>query len=908
DRPRGVHGLGGEESNGYVHIDSGGGETMARATQIEVYDGLRARSLRGKGELDETPDRRRYDKTHTHCDVLVVGGGPAGLAAALAAGASGARVIMADEQSELGGGLLASRARLDGGPAVDWVAEAGRRLAAMPEVRVLTRTTVVGYHDHNYLIAVERRTDHLGDAAPPDLARQRLWHIRAAQVVLATGALERPIAFCDNDRPGVMSAGAAAGYANRYGVLPGRRAVVFGAHDGVVRAAADLAAAGVDVAELVDVRDGVGVVGAEADADGVLTGAHISALDSDGRPVGRSRTVACDLLAVSGGWNPVVHLFSQSGGTLAWSESAAAFVPSSSAQQERSAGAANGTYELEAAIAEGAERGLLACRDAGYDGAPASAAPITMPSVEPATPDALLREETDVAPVRPPAAFFCVEPGVAQRGVPCFVDLQRDVTLHNVREALAAGMRSSELVKRHTTIGTGADQGKTSSVLTVGVLAGLLGRPMTEVGATSYRPPYHPVSFALLAGRDRGRLADPERVTPMHPWHLARGAPFEDVGQWKRPWCFPLPDEDLEHAVLRECRAAREGVAVMDASTLGKIELQGADVGEFLDRIYTGVFSTLKVGRSKYGLMCGADGMLFDDGTTSRLSEDRWLLTTTTGNAAAVLDWLEEWLQTEWPDLDVRCTSVTDHWATAALVGPRSRDVLRELAPELDVSNEAFGFMTFRDAEVAGLPARVFRISFSGELAYEINTPAWHGLALWEALLAAGEPYRITPYGTETMHVLRAEKGFPIVGQDTDGTVTPHDLGMGWAVSKQKPDFIGRRSHQRPDTARPGRKQLVGVLPQDPDVLLAEGAQLVAAADLGASAGPEDRSEPIPMQGHVTSSYRSAALGRTFGLAMVVDGGSRHGEVLSAVNGADVAPVTIVRPVFYDPEGARRDG
>ncbi|MGH3645857.1 MAG: glycine cleavage T C-terminal barrel domain-containing protein, partial [Micromonosporaceae bacterium] len=396
-------------------------------------------------------------------------------------------------------------------------------------------------------------------------------------------------------------------------------------------------------------------------------------------------------------------------------------------------------------------------------------------------------------------------------------------------------------------------------------------------------------------GRDRGRLAEPERITALHQQHEQRGVPFEDVGQWKRPWYFPEGGEDMEQAVLRECRAAREDVAAMDASTLGKIELQGADVGEFLDRIYTGVFSTLKVGRAKYGVMCKADGMVLDDGTTTRLAEDRWLMTTTTGNAAAVLDWLEEWLQTEWPSLDVRCTSVTEHWATVALVGPRSREVLAGLAPGLDVSKENFRFMDVREAEVTGLPARVFRISFSGELAYEINVPSWYGPALWDAVMAAGA----TPYGTETMHVLRAEKGFVIVGQETDGTVTPQDLGMGWAVSKKKPDFVGKRSHQRVDTARDGRKQLVGLLPDDATTVLAEGAQLVAAPD---------PTPPAPMHGHVTSSYRSAALERPFALALVTDGAARHGETLYAVEGDQVTPVTITEPVLYDKEGARRDG
>ncbi|MFE2143814.1 glycine cleavage T C-terminal barrel domain-containing protein, partial [Streptomyces sp. NPDC059456] len=421
-----------------------------------------------------------------------------------------------------------------------------------------------------------------------------------------------------------------------------------------------------------------------------------------------------------------------------------------------------------------------------------------------------------------------------------------------------------------------------------------------ELGPPTYRAPYTPVTFAALAGRDRGPLHDPVRVTALHERHLAHGAEFENVGQWKRPWYYPRPGEDKEAAVLRESRAAREGVAFMDASTLGKIDVQGPDAGIFLDRLYTNVMSTLKTGRCRYGIMCRPDGMVFDDGTAIRLADDRFLVTTTTGNAAAVLDWMEEWLQTEWPELRVHCTSVTEQWATVALVGPRSRDVLRALSPQLAPDAADFPFMAWRDGAVAGVPARICRISFSGELAYEINVVPWEAPALWEALYEAGRPFGITPYGTETMHVLRAEKGYPVVGQDTDGTVTPQDLGLGRLVSRKKPDFIGKRSHTRTDTARTDRKQLVGLLPEDPAVLLPEGTQLVAAAPL-----PEP---PVPMLGHVTSAYRSAALGRTFALALVKGGRDRIGQRLYAPVGDALVPVTVADAVLYDPEGTRRDG
>jgi sarcosine oxidase subunit alpha len=434
--------------------------------------------------------------------------------------------------------------------------------------------------------------------------------------------------------------------------------------------------------------------------------------------------------------------------------------------------------------------------------------------------------------------------------------------------------------------------------VTIGVLSALLGQSPGRSGTTTFRPPYIPVAFGLLAGRDRGPLSDPIRVTPMHDWHAANGAVFEDVGQWKRPRYYPRPTEDMAAAVVRECASARRQVAIMDASTLGKIDIRGPDAAEFLDRIYTGMFSTLPVGSCRYGVMCGADGMVFDDGVTSRLGPEQFLMTTTTGNAATVLDWLEEWLQTEWPDLSVRCTSVTDQWATVAIVGPHARAVMGALAPTLAVDNESFPFMTMREAVVGGVAARVFRISFSGELAYEVNVPAWYGLSLWEAALAAGAPYGITPYSTETMHVLRAEKGYMIVGQETDGTTTPQDLGLDWAVSKKKADFVGKRSHLRPDSSRTDRARLVGLLPEDPAESLPEGAQLVGV--------PSDPS--APMLGYVTSSYWSATLGRQFALALVSDGPRRLGQRLYAPLVDRTVAVTVTDSVFVDPEGARRDG
>ncbi|MGW7367964.1 sarcosine oxidase subunit alpha family protein [Streptomyces sp. NPDC054841] len=884
-RPRGIFSAGVEEPNAVVQIEEPFPEPMLPATAVELYDGLVAGSLPGQGRLATEPDPARYDAVHAHCDLLVVGAGPAGLAAASAAARSGARVILTDDQPELGGSLLGT------GRLLDWAAETEALLEAAPETRILRRTTVFGYYDDNHLLAVERRTNHLGGDAPEHVSRERVWRIRARRVVLATGAHERSLAFADNDRPGVMLAASARTYANRYGVLPGRHAVVFTTNDSAYAAALDLAAAGVDIVAVVDTRPEPGEWARRAQDAGIEVLAGHAVVGTEGgqrlsavtvAPYGESagrREFAADLLLVSGGWNPVAHLFSQAGGKLRYDDTLGTFVPDACGQAVEVAGSAAGVFDLAGVLAGGADAGARAIEAEGYV-ADAPGLPVA-----------------DDGPQSPPMHVFLV-PGAAD--APRFVDLQRDVTVDDLARATGAGMRSVEHTKRYTTAGTANDQGKTSGVLASGTVAHLLGVDVSALGTTTFRPPYTPVSFATLAGRDRGELHDPVRVTALHDWHADRGALFENVGQWKRPWYYPQEGEDMKAAVLRECRAAREGVAFMDASTLGKIDVQGPDAAAFLDRLYTNMMSTLKVGMIRYGVMCRLDGMVFDDGTAIRLAQDRFLVTTTTGNAAAVMDWMEEWLQTEWPDLRVHCTSVTEQWATVALVGPRSRELLATLAPELAVGCDDFPFMAWRDTTVADIPARVCRISFSGELAYEINVSPWGARALWEALYAAGSPFGITPYGTETMHVLRAEKGYPIIGQDTDGTVTPQDLGMSWAVSKKKPDFVGKRSHARADTLRPDRKHLVALLPEDPDSFLPEGTHLVTDSML-----PEP---PVPMLGHVTSSYHSAALGRTFALALIKGGRARIGERLYAPVGDRLVPVTVASPVLYDPEGARRDG
>ncbi len=945
-RPRGIFSAGAEEPNALVQLESGAHtQPNLRATQIELYDGLEATSVNcwpgvrfdvgavnglfsrllpagfyyktfmrprrlwpvyeslirraaGLGRAPREADPDRYETMNAHTDVLVVGAGPAGLAAALAAARAGARVVMADEQNQAGGSLLGTRDSIGNGPAAEWIAAAMTELLAMDEVTLLPRTTVFGYYDHNFLAALERVTDHLGPAAPADLARQRLWRIRARQVVLATGAIERPLLFENNDRPGVMLAGAARAYVNRFAVRPGRRAVVFTNNDSAYETGVELAATGIEVAAIVDVRPNP--PGAAAPDHGIeiaaghavvrargskrLSGVEVMALDDRGEKLhGAPRRIACDLLCVSGGWNPAVQLLSQSRGRLRYDDALAAFVPSESVQAERSAGAANGALCLADCMAQGYAAGAAAADEAGFS--PIAGAAERGPAA---------------AAASPPQPIWTV-PALKRRGAGTkhFTDLANDVTAADIALAAREGYFAVEHVKRYTTMGMGPDQGKTGNVHGIALLSHELGKAIPEVGTTTFRPPYTPVTIGALAGRRVGKLADPVRKTPMHEWHVEAGAVFEDVGQWKRPFYYPRPGESMSEAVNRECLAVREDLGILDATTLGKIDLQGPDAVTLLNRIYANDWDTLGIGRCRYGVMLGEDGMVMDDGVTARLDDQHYLMTTTTGNAARVLAWLEEWVQTEWPELDVYMTSVTEQFATITIAGPKGRRLLSELTDDIDFDKEAFPFMSWRTGTVAEIPARVFSVSYTGELSYEINVPASYGMALWQALMRSGERYGITPFGTEAMHVLRAEKGFIMVGQDTDGTVTPVDLGMAWIVSKKK-DFMGRRSLRRPDTMRADRLQMVGLLAENPNLVLPEGSQIVAEPK------PDP---PVAMIGHVTSSYWSVARGRSIALALVEGGRRRKGETVQVrLYAGGLAPAVIGDSVFYDPEGRKLHG
>ena len=946
-RPRGIFAAGGEEPNALIQLEKGARtEPNLKATQIELYDGLYAESqnrwpsldfdisafnnavskflpagfyyktfmwpasfwmkyehfIRHAAGLGKSPTERdpdSYDKVYAHCDVLVVGAGPAGLSAALAAAKTGARVVLCDEQNEFGGSLLNRTAEIDGLSGPDWAAAMAKELAEHPDVTLLPRTQAFAYWDHNYISLCEKVTDHLSEP-PANLPRQRLWKLRAKQVVLATGALERPLVFRDNDRPGTLLAGAAQTYLNRYAVKVGTKGVVFTNNDGGYRSAIDMAAAGMKVT-VVDCRekpDGEGYIDALDQGLDVRTGMVIAGTKGGKRVksvtigklnAARDRAVLpheemeVDFVTSSGGWNPTVHLFCQAKGKLEWSEELQSFVPGAPMQKaQASAGACNGTFGLASAIAEGAKAGTAAASATGHKGggrAKAAKAP-----------------DASHLPLEPLWLVPSTEP-VGRKGKH-FHDFQNDVTAADLKLALREGYSSVEHVKRYTTTGMATDQGKTGNVNALGIVAETLGKKLPEVGVTTFRPPYTPVTFGIFMGRDADDLLDPARTTPMHSWHERAGATFEDVGQWKRAWYYPREGEDMHAAVNREAKAVRESLGVLDATTLGKIDVQGPDAAEFLNRVYTNAWSKLDVGKARYGLMLKEDGMVMDDGVTTRIGENRFLMTTTSGNAPQVMAHLEDYLQTEWPDLKVYLTSVTEQWATISLAGPNARKLMAELTDDIELSPNALPFMGFAEGTVAGVPARVFRISFTGELSFEINVPASYGLAVWQAVMTAGEKYDITPYGTETMHVLRAEKGFIIVGQETDGSVNPLDLGMDWIVSKKK-DFVGKRSLTREDMSKPDRKQLVGILTDDPKAVLPEGAQLVEQL--------KDK-PPMDMVGHVTSSYWSPNVGRSIALALVKGGLAKKGQAVHApLLDGRVVSATISDTVFFDPKGERQN-
>jgi sarcosine oxidase, subunit alpha len=947
-RPRGILAAGSEEPNALVTVERDESRVTPnlRATQVELYEGLRARSQNrwptltmdigrvndwlspffpagfyyktfmwppkawkavyeplirraaGLGVAPTLPDPDRYAQRYAHCDVLVVGGGPAGLAAALAAADSGARVMLCDESAEFGGSLLGDpAARIDGEAALDWVRRTVTELRNHPRVTLLFRTTAFGYFPHNFIALCQRLTDHL--ASPlAHLPRERLWQVRARRVVLATGAIERPLVFPGNDRPGILLAGAAQTYLNRYGVRVGNRVGIVTACDASYQAALDLHAQGVEVAVIADVRSSSGGVLPEAARRaGMETIQSATVLSTDGgrrvRAVaigetdgaGRVRAVRkfhCDALLMSGGFTPSVHLFSQSRGKLSWSDALQAFIPGQSAERERSAGACRGVMDLARALADAVSAGAAAGRES--NGAPPRPG----------------RQFLVDAPARGAGASLGeLPPGNPPSSLKAFVDWQHDVTTKDIKLAAREGFRSIEHIKRYTTTGMATDQGKTSNLNALAIVARDEGRPIAEVGLTTFRMPYTPTTFGAFAGVSRGDLFDPKRTTPTHAWAEAKGAVFENVGLWKRARYFPRVGETMQAAVARECLAVRTACGIFDASTLGKIEVVGADAAEFMNRLYVNSWSTLGIGRARYGILCRDDGFIYDDGVVARLAQDRFHVTTTTGGAPRVLALMEDYRQTEWPDLEVWLTSTTEQWAVIAVQGPNARRVLEPLVSDIDVSAAAFPHMSVGRGKISGVPMLLFRVSFTGELGFEINVPADYGAAVWDNVFASGQAHGIVEYGTETMHVLRAEKGYIIVGQDTDGTVTPDDAGLTWAVGKSKPDFVGKRSLDRASMKAPDRKQLVGLRSRDGRTVLEEGAQIAAKAQ---------QAPPMELIGHVTSSYASSVLNAPIALGLVAAGRARLGQTLYVPMPGGDLEVEVVSPVFYDSTGARTNG
>ena len=940
-RPRGIMSAGSEEASALVGIDRGEGrfDTSTRATTQELFEGLKAvsqhcwpslrfdagalaglggpvmsagfyyktfmwpesfwervyepvlRKLAGLGRAPVATDPDIYSSRYAHCDVLVVGGGPAGLTAALAASEGGAKVILADEQSEIGGDLLSTpEVQIDGQPAWNWLKSTAQTLASRDNVTILTRTTAFGYYQQNFLGLVERLSDHLG-AARPGSPRERLWRVRARRVVLATGSIERPLVFSGNDRPGIMLAGAAKTYLKRYGVRVGQRPVVVTAHDSAYASAFELAEAGVEVRTILDQRAHIPAhLSKRADRLGIeilaghtiartcghlrVSAVYAASFDA----IKGGRKISCDCVLMSGGWTPSVHLFSQSRGTLKWREDIGAYVPDVYTQNAVSAGACDGDFLLSEALNRGAEAGGLAAGATGFE--PGGQNRFGVAGEFPLSA-ASLEESTHAT--------------AAARGK-AFVDFQHDVTAGDIEQAVCEGFHSIEHVKRYTTTGMATDQGKTSNLNSLAIASEALGRGAPEVGLTTFRPPYTPTSFGVLAGHSRGKLFEVTRKSPIDSWAEENGAVFEPVGLWRRARYFPRDGEDMHRAVSRECKATRTSIGISDASTLGKIEVVGPDAAEFLNRLYTNTWTKLGVGRCRYGLMLGEDGFIHDDGVVGRLAEGRFHVTTTTGGAAGVFAKMEDYRQTEWPDLDVWLTSISEQWAVIALNGPNVRKLIAPFIEGIDLSKEAFPHMAIREGKIFGVPTRLFRVSFTGELGFEVNVPSAYGLAVWQRLMEAGAEYDIVPYGTEALHVLRAEKGYIIVGQETDGTQTPHDMGMDWAIGRKKPDFIGRRSLGRPDMLVPNRKQLVGLLTTDPAYVLEEGAQVTAE---------NTSAVPARMIGHVTSSYWSETLQRSIALAVVEAGRKRIGDEVYIPMPGTVYPARVAEPVFYDPNGER---
>ena len=943
-RPRGIVSAGSEEPNGIVQLETKEyTEPNRRVTEIQLYEGLKAfsqnnwpninfdfgaindllspffpagfyyktfmwppkfwktyeffiRHAAGLGKSPKKDDPHKYEHFHYHCDLLVVGSGVSGLYTAEIAARNNLKVLLIEQENEIGGEILTTlgeNTKINNTLINEWKNNVINNLKNFSNVKIVSNTTCFAYFHYNLLLAIQDLEPENGLTKTHEI-RQRIWKIRSKKVVLATGAIERPIIFNNNDRPGIMLSNSARKYLNKFGVAVGKNLVFFTNNDSAYETAIDYLQRGVNIQAIVDVRSETnGHFPKKAKELGItiLNGYEISnttgrlrvkevklkKLSSNYRDENNSSiTIKCDTICVSGGWTPTVHLFTQSKGKLKYRNFDGSFIPEEAFQNTLCVGSCNGDYSLHK-ILELLPKKVNNFLNISENNSSENENYKTIEVLNGDHQNIWITSKEKISKTK------------------MFVDFQNDVTAKDIKLALKEGFQSIEHVKRYTTTGMATDQGKTSNVNALGIISELSNTDISELGTTTFRLPYTPVTFGALAGRHVKEFFDLERTTPMHDWHIKNGALFEDVGQWKRAWYYPKNKENLSSALNREVKATRDSLGILDASTLGKIDIQGRDVSEFLNRIYTNAWSKLEIGKCRYGVMLGDDGMVIDDGVTTRLGEYHYLMSTTTGNAASVLSKLEDWLQTEWPELEVYLTSVTEQYGTISLNGPNSRKLMQKLNSDYDFSKENFSHMSFKNINLCGVECRVMRISFTGELCYEINVPSGYAKYLWEICIEKGQEFSITPYGTEAMHVLRAEKGFIIVGQETDGSVTPIDLDMDWIVSKKKYDFVGKRALNRSDTIKKDRKQLVGLKTKDPNKVLEEGAQLVEALT----------TLPMKMVGHVTSSYFSPNLDRSFALALIKGGLEKKGKKLFAPMENETIEVEITDPVFIDPENVR---
>ena len=943
-RPRGIMTCGSEEPNAIVQIgnDPSFTDPNVRATEIELYEGLEAfsqncwpnvkfdigginnllspllpagfyyktfmwpasfwekyeyfiRKSAGLGKSPTEPDPDVYEHKYVHCDVLVIGSGISGIMAAKTAAKNGLQTLLVDEKPILGGSTIYQNSenyKINNQNSGSWLEKEINEIKKLSNLDIKVRTSVAAYHGYNFLLARESLTDHLPIEQRKNKTRHKLLKIRAKKVICATGSIERPLIFNNNDRPGILLSSAIKRYADLFGVSCGEKNVLLTNNDSAYETAISLTQKGINIEAIIDNREEVdsklvyeieknnikiykGFTVVDTSGYKRINKLSIMKLSKDGQKViGSKINLPCDCLGISGGWTPAVHLFTQSGGKLKFREDDQVFIPNTHPSDQISIGSCNGDLSLEDILLNVPKtlKEFLGIKKTEYE------------NVEVLSSENFSKRN-----------IWLLPSDKVLGKTKSFVDYQNDATAKDIKLALREGFRSIEHVKRYTTTGMGTDQGKLGNMHALGIISETAGTKMGEHGTTTFRPPYTPLTFGTIVGRNVGEYFDIFRKTPIHDWHVENKAEFENVGQWKRAWYYPKDNEDMYQAVQRESKAARESAGILDASTLGKIDIQGTDASEFLNRVYTNAWSKLAIGKCRYGLMLNEDGMVYDDGVTTRLGENHYIMTTTTGGAANVLSKLEDYLQTEWPELDVYLTSVTDHYATISVCGPNSRKIVSTIIDDLDFSDENFPHMSFKNAKIGKINCRVMRISFTGELSYEINIQANYAKSVWEKCIEAGKDFNITPYGTETMHLLRAEKGFIIVGQDTDGTMTPIDLQMDWIVSKKKYDYIGKRSLYRSDTIREDRKQLVGLLTENPDDVLEEGAQIVANIN----------KTPIEMLGHVTSSYYSPNLKKSIALAVVKGGKNMIGEKLIIPMENKSINVTIADPVFLDKENKK---